>query len=454
MKREEGLANAPLPVCLTGRPLLNPSRPFVTSFLQPATLRRGLLLAWAVLVALITLLPGAEGSIRTSEPFLCLFCGSRGTADAILNLVFFMPLGFLLAPRHTLGRVALVGFALSGGIELAQELLPGRYPTLGDLVWNGSGALLGAGIARLLARELGVNPVPSPRVTLVALALPLLYLSGAGALLVPVATDAQYFGQWTADLDFMPVYEGEALEIESTAGPVPDGPMREGGDLRMEGSWFLSALIEKGPPPTGPAPIASIYDSEKREIALLGAHREDLVWRERTRAAALRFDAPDRRFFDALAGYVPGDTLRIEARGRGEARCLVVDARQDCGSGVTPGRSWGLLLFLEGPSESRRRVVDVAWMATLFVLIGVLGGSLARTGALTAAGAIGVLAAVTFSRLFPPTGAEWAGLIGGVLAGVALRPILRFLVQSEDRHTVLVVQPGQVGVDPTEAELP
>lgn len=424
----------------------------MTSLPSPVVPRRGLLLGWAVLVTLVALVPGAEGSLRTSDPFLCLFCGSRGTADAILNVVFFMPLGFLLSPGLSLVAVAAVGFALSGSIELAQEVLPGRYPTLGDLVWNGAGASLGAVVSPLLRSELEPGRT-SPVSAWVAVALPLLYLAGSASLLRPVPSDARYFGQWTADLDFMPVYEGEALEIETQWGPLPDGPLAEDGDPRMEGPWFVRARIVKGPPPYGPAPIASIYDSEKREIVLLGAHEEDLVWRERTLAAALRFDVPDRRILGGLASYALGDTIQIEARGAAGERCLVVGEQEDCGGGVTPGRSWGHLLFLEGPSEEKRRGLDVAWMATLTVLIGILGGSPGRTALLGGLTALGISMVVAGTRLLPPTPAEWAGFTGGILSGIALRPLLRYLVQRETGDGGPIPQDREVSVHPAEAEL-
>jgi hypothetical protein len=410
---------------------------------------------WGLLVALITLVPGAEGSLRTSEPVLCLVCGSRGSADAILNVVFFMPLGFLLRPRFPLATVAFVGFALSGTVELIQELVPGRYPTLGDLVWNGTGCLLGAIGCDWLRRELGDEPVAmSKRAGAVAVTLPVIYLLGAGLLLQPLPTDAAYYGQWTADLDFMPVYGGRALEIETHWGGLPDGPMGQPGDPRFDPSWFVAARIVKGPPPRGPAPIASIYDAEKREIALLGAHGEDLLWREWTRASVMRFDSPDRRFLGGLLPHPEGDTIRIAARGDAEARCLVVEDREDCGGGLSPGRTWGLLLFLEGTSESRRTVLDIAWMATLSVLIGVLGGGLRRTLVLGSLTALGILGAVAATRLGATPAAEWAGFAGGIAAGVVLRPFLRHLVEGEGRDPAPLHQPDEVGVDATEFELP
>ncbi|MEJ2541650.1 MAG: VanZ family protein [Gemmatimonadota bacterium] len=419
------------------------------------TTRRGFLLAWVVLLGLITLVPGGEDSIRTSDPFLCLSCGIRGSADAILNVVLFMPLGFLVAPRRGVRGALAAGLLLSGGIELSQSMLPGRYPTLGDIVWNGSGAVLGAALALRLRRELEPGPGrPTWVATAIAAVLPLIYLGGAGLLLTPLGTDARYYGQWTPDLDFMPVYGGQVLDIETPQGPLPDGPMAQAPDLRLDGPWWFQARIVKGPPPVATAPIASIYDAEKHEIVLLGAHGEDLVWRERTWAAPLGFEVPDRRFLGVLAGAAPGDTLEIGARGDDTRRCLMALGREDCAGGVTPGRTWGMLMFLEGASEGQRRILDVGWMATLLVLVGLVGGSWRRTGLVTVIVVAGVGTIVVSTRLLPLTGPEWAGLVAGILVGVGLRPLFRHVVQIDHRDRVSPVQGRQAGVDPAEAKLP
>jgi len=72
--------------------------------------------------------------------------------DIGFNILFFLPLGFLLAWRRgpRMIRVALAaGFALSLGIEVAQSFVPGRSSSLIDLASNSAGALLGALLTRL-----------------------------------------------------------------------------------------------------------------------------------------------------------------------------------------------------------------------------------------------------------------------------------------------------------------
>lgn len=80
--------------------------------------------------------------------------------EALANVVMFGPFGLLGVPLlrgatarrrgaplgvwRAVGVVTLAGGALSVAIELTQNLLPGRVPTVQDVVMNTAGALLGS----------------------------------------------------------------------------------------------------------------------------------------------------------------------------------------------------------------------------------------------------------------------------------------------------------------------
>ena len=74
-------------------------------------------------------------------------------ADAGLNVLLFLPMGYLLAAageapaRHSWLRVGAIALAFSAAIECAQCLLPGRYPSLWDIVFNALGGALGGWVA-------------------------------------------------------------------------------------------------------------------------------------------------------------------------------------------------------------------------------------------------------------------------------------------------------------------
>lgn len=77
-----------------------------------------------------------------------------GHVEAAANVAVFVPIGFLLAlivPRRLWLLAAAGGTILSACIETAQWLfLPGRQPSLRDVVTNSLGALIGALLALLV----------------------------------------------------------------------------------------------------------------------------------------------------------------------------------------------------------------------------------------------------------------------------------------------------------------
>jgi hypothetical protein len=75
--------------------------------------------------------------------------------DTALNILAFVPLGFLIASgrnRRGLGWALLGGVVLSLAIEVAQLWIPNRDSSLIDLISNTGGALLGGLLAVLLPR--------------------------------------------------------------------------------------------------------------------------------------------------------------------------------------------------------------------------------------------------------------------------------------------------------------
>lgn len=155
-----------------------------------------------------------------------------GLRDAVLNVVLFLPLGFvyqLSRPEreraHAL-RAFVAGLVLSGLIETAQVFAPERYPSLSDLLTNALGAALGAVFAATAARRadnaraVRALALDLPLVGLIYLLLPMLWLTGlsaseglVGALLLPLLSAA-----WI---------------MASIHATYAEAPAPEGGDRRM-----------------------------------------------------------------------------------------------------------------------------------------------------------------------------------------------------------------------------
>jgi len=374
-------------------------------------------LFWAIAVAFLTLQPGGMrleeiGAISS----FCLSCGSRGTADAVLNVVLFIPLGIVLSGgRRGIGFALLVGGLTSLGIEVSQLFMPGRHTSAADLLWNTAGT--GAGTVLYLAAHRHVRGRSVGGVVPWAMAAGSTLLV-AGIFSVPAPTHVDYWGQWMPDLGYMPEYDGVVLTAELNAEPMLSGRLQHDRPHRdqLTGDWHLTGRIVAASAPSGVSPILSVYDGIQREILLLGAHGADLVFRERGIGAGLGFDAPDVRVPNALRSVSPGDTVQLSVERVDERTCLALDDDEWCGVGITPGRTWGYLLYLEGPPEWLRSVVDLFWMLGIFLPIGFFARGSREAGLGLALALCAMVAAVAVTPLI--SGTLWEVVAAG--AGVAL----------------------------------
>jgi hypothetical protein len=154
--------------------------------LVEAASRRFALFSVTVAILVITLFPAGAGLLErmregtwpeVSTAGLVGGLRKANAPDILLNVLLFVPFGvFAAAPgtsgtpgtpgfgsrRRRAARAALAGALLSAAVEVVQGLLPGRFPSLADIVANGLGAWLGAWlILAWAARErIGDGTVP------------------------------------------------------------------------------------------------------------------------------------------------------------------------------------------------------------------------------------------------------------------------------------------------------
>lgn len=133
---------------------------------SPSPLARYLAAAYALLVIYASLHP-FSGWRDTGAPlpdFLAAALPPRYFTlfDLSINILAYVPLGFLLVPalhpRLRLGYAAVLavfaGLALSLSMEMLQHYLPARVPSNLDLACNGVGALIGATLGMNWGRAL------------------------------------------------------------------------------------------------------------------------------------------------------------------------------------------------------------------------------------------------------------------------------------------------------------
>lgn len=325
----------------------------------------------AIIVATLTPVLGGGGGV----PALCLLCQSRGTADFLSNILLFMPLGFgLRCLGWSLRRAAPAAAMLSLTVETLQLLVvTGRDPSLGDLFANSVGGLAGWMVAHTLtwwypraqgavARTLGFTAVG------------LGVLLGGLSLLVPAPSRITYFIQWTADLGHLEHYGGRVLESKLGAYELH-------GATRVESSESLRRSIHEpiwnvrfvaGAAPSALAPIVSIYDGLQREVVLLGASGPDLVYRQRLRAAVLRFDQPDLRMWSAFAGVQAGDAVTLSLDADRARACARINTSEQCIHGYSVGDTWALLMLPDRWGRIARTAMSAAWLFFIFLPAGFL----------------------------------------------------------------------------------
>lgn len=151
-------------------------------------LARAVLGYLALMIAIVTLAP-----FRFAGAPVQGLTDVWGVQDMALNVVLFVPLGFvhqLARPRGSAPdwvRALLLGALFSALIEGAQLFAPARFPSLSDLLTNAIGAALGTLFAARATRGLeGAETVRAfaldlPLVGLTYLFVPLLWLAGLSA---------------------------------------------------------------------------------------------------------------------------------------------------------------------------------------------------------------------------------------------------------------------------------
>ncbi len=181
---------------------------------------------WTLLIAALTLRshPLAVEEVARSH-WYCVVCGEAGAADVILNLLLFFPLGLALrALDWPWWRAALVMTAFTIGIETTQaHLLIGRDGTLGDVLTNSIGGLLGWTALPLLQ----AIAQPTRRTARIGTAVILVWMaslwSGSVVALQPAATKAApWIGQQLEPSPGARPFSGQLHAASVDGIPIPE----------------------------------------------------------------------------------------------------------------------------------------------------------------------------------------------------------------------------------------
>ncbi len=357
-------------------------------------------------------------------PLTCLVCGELGAVDVIMNVLLFVPLGAGLAlAGFSWPRALILSFITTLFVELLQmKVLVGRDASLSDLLTNTAGGGLGCWLAAAWRGWL-LPAVPAARRLLGAGAvLWLSILAGTAWLLAPSLPLDTYYGQWAPNLAHLETFPGRVLSAAVDGDPLPPGPALDSRSLRerlLVAPTVVTATAVADERTWGLAPIVSVFDEHQREIFILGQLDRDLVFRLRTRAAALRLRTPAVRLAGALEP-AREDTARLE--GGLEGRRLFVRRSSAAGERsyqvpLTPTLGWALLLPFHYSMGPERRLASAAWSAALLLLLGYWA---ARAGgaAPLLLGGLAALALAGLPRVFGMDPLPWSDWLGTALGGM------------------------------------
>ncbi len=340
----------------------------------------------AVVIAIATVTPlPRQAELVSRYPFWCLACGDFGVVDVALNLFLFVPLGAGLALAGvSLPTAAAAGASLSLGIELFQQLVPGRDPSVSDLLANAVGAALGA----LAAARWRFMAYPSPRAaTFLAFGTAAAWLvqtAITAAAMQPALTSARYWGQRAPALGQFERFEGTVLDAAVGPAPLPSSRLPDAPRVRAlleAGSSLGGTVVARGPTP-GLAPIVSIFDEYQREIALVGQWGDDLVFRVRTLAVDLRLRRPAVRLPDAFGTR---DTMPVRVEGhlnRHPLSLALSIGSSSRGRDLPMSAQWGwsLLLPFEYAHGAASEPLTALWIVGWMLPIGWWTGRIGHPG--------------------------------------------------------------------------
>lgn len=330
----------------------------------------GLLILALAAILWLTLRPiPAQAEATRLSPWTCLFCGAQGTADVLLNIALFVPLGAALAwLGMSRGGSTASGLGLSLAIELLQAaLVPGRDPALGDVVANTLGSLAGASAALAMPALWGASARRARRLAAAAGASWLLMTSVTGWLVLPSQAPEEPTVLVAPERPLVEAFAGRVLSTRVDSLP-----------LRLEASVVTGPLTERV------APLVEVTWPDSTVWARLAQLGQKGTFSVRLNSTRLRLITPEVRVHRAipLTGSIPAEFRGMLDEAVLAVEVAVADSTYFHQRALTPGLGWALLLPFNYPLDHMGPWPSALWLALTLLPFGFwLGRSRVRTGA-------------------------------------------------------------------------
>ena len=376
---------------------------------------KGRFWAWAAAAAAIlgicvaTLHSAEGGSTPLGWSFYLTF-GNAALAELIANLILFIPLGVALTLAGVKPmRVIAAGAVLSFTVEFLQQWIPGRDPSLGDIVANTNSTALGVLLVVAAPLWLFVSPRRSTRQALITAIIAVLVWWGTAWLLRQTAPPLPYNVVLNPDFRGFGHYNGPVIDVR---------PGKTGGRLEI-------TALAATEPPNRTSPLIAILDKHGARVVMLSVDHTDLTLGYHMPAQRATLNQPDLRLRGALRGIAPGDTFTAATWHDSTDICLRLNSIQRCGLGYTVGDGWKLIYDPENWPPWQLALINTLWMAGCVIGVGFWGVRGRRGGGEGAAmGRLAIAIAILGSLIVPlathlkaTTLYEFLGVLGGIIAG-------------------------------------
>jgi len=367
-----------------------------------------LAVALSTLAILVATLHTAGGELPTGWS-LTISDGDDALAGLIQNLLLFIPLGasLVLAGVHPLVAVA-IGSALSCSVEFAQQWIPGRDPSLGDIICNANSTAIGVALVVFAPRWLWPPPRRAAWQALATACLAVLVWLGTGAVLRPIFPDPPYHNLWTPDWYNWGNYRGKVLSSQGTIS------------ARDRTFALQATVVAPTRPPGRDSPLVAILGGRDTEVVIFGIDGSDLTLHYAMRARSLTLENLDLRWRGALARVAPNDTFTVQTWRGEHGVCLGVNSAQRCEYGYTIGDGWKLIFYPEHFPVWLLSLINTLWITGWTIGIGYWAGRAGQSPVRVAAVALivgGLLLVPVLTQLKVTPVHEWLGAVVGLGIG-------------------------------------
>lgn len=349
-------------------------------------------------ILFLTLRPG--GTELTRGWSFYITAGDDALGGLLQNLILYIPLGISLTLAGVPPfRVVAIGGLLSFSVEFAQQYIPGRDPSVGDLVCNTISTALGVLLVVAAPIWLWAPPRRSIWQARLTAVIAVLVWYGTGALLRQSFPPLPYRIVTTPDLPNFDRYQGEVLKVTPAL-------------------TSLEVLAVAAPyPPGRTAPLIAVLDDNSERVLLLSVQGNDLTLRYDMPALHWTLEQPDLRLRGGMKSVAPRDTFIAATWHDSTDICLRVNATARCGLGYTIGDGWKLIYYPEGWPAWMLGLIDTLWIVGCVIGVG-FWAARGGTGWLAMGLVIaGLLMIPLITGLKPTPVYEWIGALGGIAVG-------------------------------------